>query len=382
MTALIGATGTKSAMLNKPFCVAPWHSIYIDQTGRVDNCCLSKNNLGTTKNINQAINVNNLAVKDAMINHKEINGCRPCYNVSRSYAMTFQDTANSSVHELTYRADQEFKLLYADVRWRNTCDSACVYCTKEFSSSWARELNDTLIIKKENLDGVKEWLFPRLGDLKIVYLAGGEPLLIKENEWLLENLLEINPDVSLLINSNIQNFDTKTFGLLKEFKTVHWLISGENTKDHYEYVRFGSKWKTFTNNLSILKNYYDPKDIFFNPVLHILNTEDIFNYFDYLLNEGFNSSNISISYIYGNENSLSPANLPQEEIDLFIIRAREYIQKVPDLQNTINNAIMQIKKTDNLLNTFNFLKTLDLRRNLNSQKLWPELWKYNLNKHN
>jgi molybdenum cofactor biosynthesis enzyme MoaA len=123
-----------------------------------------------------------------------------------------------------YQANN-FDLQTIDVRWTNLCNFACVYCGPEFSSKWANELSiQTAQPTSQQQQDFKEYIFDHVSQLKHVYLAGGEPLLMKENLELLQNL---NPGVSLRINTNLSKTDTQVFDAICKFKNVHWTVSVE-----------------------------------------------------------------------------------------------------------------------------------------------------------
>jgi organic radical activating enzyme len=85
-------------------------------------------------------------------------------------------------------------------------------------------------------------------DLKVLMLAGGEPLLIKENKDLLTKLLAINPNCSIQVTTNLTTLNTPVYELLKQFENVKLVVSFEAVGEQYEYIRFGSKWNTFLDN--------------------------------------------------------------------------------------------------------------------------------------
>jgi molybdenum cofactor biosynthesis enzyme MoaA len=118
-----------------------------------------------------------------------------------------------------------FDLHTVDVRWTNLCNFACVYCGPEFSSKWSTELKiHPKVPDQQQLMDFKNYIYDHAGQLKHVYLAGGEPLLMKENLILLEKL---NPDANIRINTNLSKVDTRVFEAICEFPNVHWTVSVE-----------------------------------------------------------------------------------------------------------------------------------------------------------
>jgi sulfatase maturation enzyme AslB (radical SAM superfamily) len=164
----------------------------------------------------------------------------------------------------------------ADVKLTNTCNFACVYCGPDLSSHWASRMDDTRwTIGEQNLKLSKDYIFNHLDTVKHVYLAGGEPLLMKDNHELLTHLYKVNPDVEIRINSNISNIHGPVFNQLQKFKNVKWTISVESTEAYFEYMRWPGQWDEFVKNALTIKQYVGDQ-INFNMVWCILNPFEIF----------------------------------------------------------------------------------------------------------
>jgi molybdenum cofactor biosynthesis enzyme MoaA len=194
-----------------------------------------------------------------------------------------------------------FALHTVDIRWSNLCNFACVYCGPEFSSKWASEQGVVINTPEDQRrQAFKEYIFERAGQLKHVYLAGGEPLLMKEN---LELLQELNPDVNLRINTNLSKVDTGVFDAVCRFKNVHWTVSVETTEDEFEYIRFGGRWQDFLDNLNTIRKL-DHK-ISFNMLWFLLNHTTVFGCVDYLKDLGFHNNSFNLSRLTRTYSSIS-----------------------------------------------------------------------------
>ena len=142
---------------------------------------------------------------------------------------------------------QAHRLEHLDLRWSNTCNLTCVYCSPTYSSKW----NDLLGGRKSHriLNRLSD---AKISQLKFVQLAGGEPMLIKENMSFLERLLTLNPDVDIEVTSNLtQSISNPVFDLLTRFSRVTMIASFESTGSQFEYIRRGAKWDQFASNLEI-----------------------------------------------------------------------------------------------------------------------------------
>ena len=63
----------------------------------------------------------------------------------------------------------------------------------------------------------KDFVFENVSDLKNVYLAGGEPMLMKENYEFLKLLKVKNPNCNIRVNTNLSTTGTGIFELLCTF---------------------------------------------------------------------------------------------------------------------------------------------------------------------
>ena len=85
-----------------------------------------------------------------------------------------------------------------------------------------------------------------------VALVGGEPLLLPENE----RLLDVIPDtaiVTLITNLNVDLQKNKIFRKLAQRKKVGWSMSFDNIGPRFEYVRYGGDWTVLQENLQTVK---------------------------------------------------------------------------------------------------------------------------------
>jgi MoaA/NifB/PqqE/SkfB family radical SAM enzyme len=89
--------------------------------------------------------------------------------------------------------------------------------------------------------------------IKEVALIGGEPLLLPENERLLE---VIPPDCIVTLITNLSNNleNNAIFQKLTQRQRVGWSISFDNIGERFEYVRYGAKWETFLHNLDLVQD--------------------------------------------------------------------------------------------------------------------------------
>jgi sulfatase maturation enzyme AslB (radical SAM superfamily) len=249
-----------------------------------------------------------------------------------------------------------------------------VYCGPEFSSKWVNELNFKIEKPSEQqLSDFKEYIFKNARQLKHVYLAGGEPLLMKEN---LELLKELNSDVNLRINTNLSKVDTGVFDTVCGFKNVHWTVSVETIKDEFEYIRFGGRWSDFLDNLNTIRKL-DHK-ISFNMLWFLLNYNTVFGCVDYLKELGFHNNSFVIGALLSPD-YLNIRHLPQNMLNLLKTKLESKINEQPGylLEDSYRNMLHYIEQPieKNLSGSFEKLSVMDQRRGVDSRKIFTELYK-------
>lgn len=375
----------KDILTNPYFCPIPWTGMMYNFDGKVKNCIRSVENkpIGNIQDspIEEILlGQENLSRQSGIVNQVPVPSCQTCYDLENQrsgfdiisdrifYIRELKKTPTS-----TYTVGN-FDLNTIDVRWSNLCNFACVYCSSRFSSKWANELNVvTTQPTTTQLQNFKDYIYQHAHKLRHVYLAGGEPLLMKEN---LELLSLLHPDVNLRINTNLSKTDTKIFEAICKFKNVHWTVSVESLEDQFEYIRYGGKWQDFLENLEVVKQ--QNHKITFNMLWFVLNYNSVFDCVDYLKSQGFHDNSFVVGALI-NPEFLNIRNLPNSV--LYLLQNK--------LENRLKDAGYLLKESYiNMLNyiqqpfskkldiTFDKLYAMDQRRDLDSSKIFTELYKF------
>lgn len=369
--------------MDQSFCAAPWNTIYITPSGDIENCCVSNNQLGqfpAKDLINVLTSKEYIEIKSQMLNGTLPAGCKMCDHTDSTLKKSLNSWLKVLPTDTFYQDVNNFKLEYLDVRWNNTCNSACVYCGPTWSSKWAEELEIAQPINTVKTLKLKEFFYTKLKDIKIAYLAGGEPLLSKDNEWLLEALFDQNPNCKIRINTNLTNLNTRVYQLLQKFKNKTWIISGESTGERYEYVRYGSKWSEFEQNVKKLLSHQD-KEVVFHTVYSALTASDLPDYINWVISLGVSPGAVSC-YFYngGTGGPYDPRLLPSSVINKCqssLTELSNQYRYIPSLKKQFDSLIMHMDiplakewTYDNMIKTLN---DLDTRRGTDNNKIFPEL---------
>lgn len=377
----------KRALTNGVFCPMPWKGLMYNFDGKVKNCIRSAGSIGDLKenNIEEILHGDiNINTQECMLDDQPGPDCHTCYDLEKG-KNNFDIVSDRIFYLRELKAEKlesysvsNFDLKSIDVRWTNLCNFACVYCDEQFSSKWEHEKGIRLPKpSKQQVEDFKNFIFSNAHQLKHVYMAGGEPLLMKENLELLDILQQQNADVNLRINTNLSKTDTKVFEKICQFKNVHWTISVESMEEEFEYIRHGGKWADFLENLETVRS--TGHKITFNMLHFILNYSSFFDTVDFLTKKGYHANSFVAGLLIG-PHYLNIRHLPDNVLECVKIELRNRINLKPGylLEESYKNILRDIDQPfeKNLENSLSKLRVLDQRRNLDSRKTFRDL--YNL----
>lgn len=372
-------------------CTLPWSGVYLGPAGDVRNCSISSEVLG---NINEEKitdilhSQKNINIKKSLLNKEKIKVCNACWTTENLDSMSSISSSNRSHFKtLTkvipielFKSPDNFNLKMVDLRWRNTCNLACVYCRDDLSSTWAKELGTKIEYNEDAINATKKQIFDNIKNLSYVYLCGGEPLLMKENYELVNLILEENPNIFLRINTNLTSLNSPIYDLILKCKNVHWIVSAESTHKNFEYVRYGANWDSWLQNLIQLKedSIKNKHKITFNMVWCATTSFAIFDAIDHFSSLGFHDNAMLIQVLqYPKELVIQQIN-EQSYIKLkSIIKSRLLsVDKNSWLCTGYNAMLAELNKpsTHNSKLFQDFISALDYKRSLNGTELFADLF--------
>lgn len=377
----------KKLLQNKSICVLPWTGFQLEPRGHVKNCVISTESIG---NINKTHikdilkDQPNLERKQQMLADSKPPNCSGCYLQEQgrstissiSSRLYYLREIGSKIDLSLLDKKENFELKHVDLRWTNACNQACVYCGPDLSSKWAQELGRTEKSDKDARQEVKDFVFENISNLKNIYLAGGEPMLMKENLEFLKLLKEKNKECSVRVNTNLSTTNTGIFDLLCELPNVHWTISVETTQQEYEYIRHHGSWSDFQKNLEVIRKLNHK--ISFNMLHFILNYDSLFDCIDHLQGLGFHDNSFIAGPLYTPE-QMNLLNLPSPMIENVIKKIQSRLEVSPRgyLKNSYENLISYYQNTPWTKNIKAFVAdadTRDKRRGLECRKVFPKLF--------
>jgi MoaA/NifB/PqqE/SkfB family radical SAM enzyme len=328
---------------SKTFCVLPWIHFATRPNGDMRLCCsanasgagenhtvgLVKNERGQPANFGRETPMsawNNEYMKDVrltMLEGKIPASCSKCIaEESRGVASKRIWETGSwmeegiDVEELIKQTEEDGtvpeKLVYLDLRLGHTCNLKCVMCSPHDSSQWvgdhkkiyplfqAKELKEQMRWDRkefnnfwhENPDFWKE-MYAQIPNLKQVYFAGGEPLMIREHKWFLEEIIRQGYADKILIRYNTNGLlvDDKIIDLWKQFKKVKVGFSIDAIGDRNYYIRYPSDWDTIEKNLHKLDNTPDNIQVSIATAIQILNIKHLAEFARWKIEQNFKKVN-------------------------------------------------------------------------------------------
>jgi MoaA/NifB/PqqE/SkfB family radical SAM enzyme len=329
---------------SKTFCVLPWIHFATRPNGDMRLCCsanasgagedhtvgLVKNEKGQPANFGRETPMsawNNEYMKDVrltMLEGKIPASCSKCIaEESRGVASKRIWETGSwmedgiDVEELIKQTEEDGtvpeKLVYLDLRLGHTCNLKCVMCSPHDSSQWvsdhkkiyplfqAKELKEQMQWDRkdfnnfwhENPDFWKE-MYAQIPNLKQVYFAGGEPLMIREHKWFLEEIIRQGYSDKILIRYNTNGLlvDDEIIELWKKFKKVKVGFSIDAVGDRNYYIRYPSDWDTIERNLHKLDNTPDNIQVSIATAIQILNIKHLAEFAKWKIKQNFKKVNL------------------------------------------------------------------------------------------
>lgn len=172
---------------------------------------------------------------------------------------------------------------YLNVVFGSDCNMTCVYCCKNYSSAWRRDVLDqgdyaitgdtsdrfcattqdrviNMVSRPEiqsmaAVDSVLTAIKNNSQHIATLVISGGEPFLSNS----LGELINMVPaETNVKINTGLGVNTNRLQRQLEAFadrKNLYIEVSAENTEEHYEFSRYGNTWENFCNNFELLKDF-------------------------------------------------------------------------------------------------------------------------------
>ena len=207
------------------------------------------------------------------------------------------------------------KLQYLDLRLGHTCNIKCVMCSPHDSSKWVADhkklipvLQDPEVKRQMQWDRKEfnnKWhekesfwkeLYAQIPNLKQVYFAGGEPLMIKEHKMFIEEIIRqgYQDNVLLRYNSNGLLVDEELIELWSKFRKVKFAVSVDASFERDDYIRFPGKFAEVERTLHMLDNTPNNIHVSMATAVQIFNIKHIPDFLKWKVNSNFKKMNVGL----------------------------------------------------------------------------------------
>ena len=247
--------------MNNFYCAAPWRGLHINVRGDVKTCCAGNPNmLGNlnSQKIEEILDSDTLkeireSLRQGIPHQQYCSGCIQRESQGGDSERSWHNSVNTEFDYTNAGLKYEYPSII-DVRWNTTCNLSCNYCGPKDSSKWASLQKISVSSDTRHYyTQVCDFIEKHYDQVKEVAMVGGEPLLLPENERLLD---VIPPDCIVTLITNLSNplENNRIFKKLSQRQRVGWSISFDNIGDRFEYVRYGASWKLMLHNLDLVQD--------------------------------------------------------------------------------------------------------------------------------
>jgi MoaA/NifB/PqqE/SkfB family radical SAM enzyme len=388
--------------MNDKICVLPWTHLQVFPTGVINPCCQSQLDLGNIKDItlDEVINGEIMSkVRLDMLAGREAEICIKCYRKENSGAQSMRNIyndmwGNDRVEEEIKNTNsdgtlkEKFKYKNIPLRISNLCNYGCRMCWSGSSSLIGQERGIINFVKKstERRPTFMDELLEHMNHVEYLVIMGGEPILIKEHDILLERIIELGrqDQVEIIYFSNLSKLQYHGRSIVeysKIFSKFTVRASVEAMGEKLELFRYGSQWANVERNIKELIT--NGVNVEFFPAISALNVYDFPDFFKYTVESGWVTDNIDVN-IVDVPPEINPRVLPaglREQITQRYVDLQEWLSTVENVDNRkliakCQEVIDYINSRDDshLISRFvEFNKKMDNMRSQNFQEVFPEL---------
>jgi MoaA/NifB/PqqE/SkfB family radical SAM enzyme len=287
----------------------------------------------------------------------------------------------------------DFQLKYLDIRFSNICNFKCRFCGHPSSSLWYDEYMKLFpnyepprILKAgRSDDDLWRQIEKTLPHIECVYFAGGEPLIMKEHYMILNRLIELGrTNVTLSYNTNMSLLrykDEAVLDLWKQFDKIHLGISIDGIGKRAEYIRKGTVWRTFVDNIRTVREQCPHISMCGNLTITIFNVMTFADIFQYIDDSGlFDTPPLNINFLTNSPiycvQILPPAMKNRAAVPIAQLAHKldgDGRQSEASSVRAINNFMNSAKTTELIPAFFELTDKLDVYRKESFDDTFPEL---------
>jgi organic radical activating enzyme len=407
----------------KNICILPFMHTLVLPNGDITLCCNSEVREGMPNVANEGLdnilnNEHHKHIRSEMLAGNQPDICRRCWDNEKLKMRSYREQQNFTYLKyfprlLTTKKDGTINqgVKYLDVRFNNTCNLKCVMCSSSYSSAWKDDekilvnligddaLNGELKYRINNYDKesfkwsrdeqILQTIIKNAHSLERIHFAGGEPLLAKQHDVLLKELIQLGMASKLFLsyNSNGEFITQKTLDLWSHFKRVKVFYSLDDIGERNEYIRYPSKWSTHVDKFKLIEEN-NPKNVDWRiaATISVLNVAYIPEFVEWKISQNFkhiHNSWLDGRLIYANileypkylNMNVLPNNIKDDIIHkLEAYRVpKKYEKHYESIVYNMRNYIYNESHTEQLPVLAEYLEGLDMIRGTDFRKVFPNL---------
>lgn len=400
---------TKTLIQQDTFCALMWKTINLTVDADVTPCCEYKfgESLGNLKkqSLNEILHSEVAKnIRKNMLTNKKSAGCQVCYNNEKHGKQSTRLKINK---EIKFSMEDALKITSTDgnildnnikfdsiqLALDKICNLKCRVCSGDSSKLIAleeKELFNLTRYKGHTTDEkhqVVEKLKPYLLKTKVLDIAGGEPILIKEYfkilDFLIENKKQKDIKLQYSINGSVLSYKDKSIlDYWNRFDTVDVTVSVDGYSEAFEYLRHGANWETTQKNVQRIQNTCPHVNLHVHSVVSAISLESIIE-----LQRNWHTMQIlsidkfNMTLIVGHDEIYDVQTLPRHHKKRIASIIDEHCnwlknQNQPQLSedwSQIKNYMMSEDKTHCLWQAKKNIELIDAYRNENFYQVFPQL---------
>jgi organic radical activating enzyme len=292
--------------MSKTFCPIPWNFQAVRNNGDIRLCCQAnvtenqgvvRHQDGTPYNaarddLEQARNAT--LMKEVRKNMLAGEWSRECGRCQQEEAAGLNSRRQYELENWKFSIDDALSITdsdgtingnkpeYYDLRFGNLCNLACRMCGPTDSHTWYEQWSEyhnstkfedthgTVILTKNdkgrlttkdydwhNSETFWQQIESNIANIKHVYMAGGEPMMIERHYEFLQKCIDMGQSKKMIIeyNTNMSNLPKRVLDMWTQFKQVRVGASIDGIEEVLEYQRWPLKWTQAYRNLQKLDEY-------------------------------------------------------------------------------------------------------------------------------
>jgi organic radical activating enzyme len=407
----------------KKICILPFMHTLVLPNGDITLCCNSEVREGMPNVANEGLdnilnNEHHKHIRSEMLAGKQPDICRRCWDNEKLHMRSYREQQNVTYLKyfprlLTTKKDGTINegVKYLDVRFNNTCNLKCVMCSSSYSSAWQEDekvlvnligddaLNGELKYRINNYDKesfkwsrdeeILQTIIKNAHSLERIHFAGGEPLLAKQHDVLLKELIQLGMASKLFLsyNSNGEFITQQTLDLWSHFKRVKVFYSLDDIGERNEYIRYPSKWSTHVDKFKLIEEN-NPKNVDWRiaATISVLNVAYIPEFIEWKISQNFkhiHNSWMDGRLIYANileypkylNMNVLPNNIKDDiihKLETYQV-PKKYKKHYESIVYNMRNYIYNESHTEQLPVLAEYLEGLDMIRGTDFRKIFPNL---------